>query len=166
VCKLRSSTLELLYATFLGGNGTDDWSRIEVDILGHAYVTGRSRSTDFPTTPDALPPSAGGDGPIFVSKLSIDGSTLLYSTLFGGSSDDIAHGIVVDDYGDIYLHGYTRSNDFPTTTDAFDTTFNYGVYDAFISKIEVDYMHAIPLINLWSLLMILILVPLSVTLIR
>jgi hypothetical protein len=70
-----------------------------------------------------------------VTKLNPAGSGLLYSTYLGGSSADIGFGIAVDAACDAYVTGYTGSTDFPTTAGAFQTT-NYGIADAFVTKLN------------------------------
>src|SRR5262249_53401688 len=112
----------LVYSSYLGGSGYSfdgDFSRgIAVDGAGNAYLTGSTYSTDFPTT-NAFQPTKGGNGlNAFVTKVSSDGSSLVYSSYFGGSgySDegDFGRGIAVDGAGNAYLTGSTISADFPT----------------------------------------------------
>jgi len=112
----------LLYSTYLGGSGIDVANGIAVGIDGTAFVAGGTASTDFPVV-HPLQPNAGGptDFPqdAFVSKLSADGSTLLYSTYLGGTKQDTANGIAVDTFGNAYVTGTTLSDDFPTTPGSF-----------------------------------------------
>ncbi len=63
---------------------------------------------------------------------------LLYSTFLGGSGlySDGVSGIAVDDIGNAYVAGITNSTDFPTTPGAFDPSFNSGLYDAFVAKLD------------------------------
>jgi hypothetical protein len=85
----------LVYSMRLGGHLLDSSyaTGIAVDAAGHAYVTGRAKTSDFPTTPGAYRmtgcikdnPMAGD---VFVSKLSVDGGSLVYSTLLCGKGDD------------------------------------------------------------------------------
>ena len=97
----------LLYSTYLGGSGIEQGLGIAVDAAGQAYVTGQTDSTNFPT---ATPVQAtyGGDYDAFVTKLSASGTSLLYSTYLGGSSQDQGFGIAVDAAGQAYLTGHTR----------------------------------------------------------
>jgi hypothetical protein len=134
VTKLNPSGSELVYSTYLGGNDLDQGFGIVVDAAGNAYVTGRTLSADFPTTPGAFDTTHGGSTDAFVTKLNPSGSELVYSTYLGGNTTDDANSIAVDAAGDAYVTGITGSADFPTTPGAFDTTFNGG--DAFISKIN------------------------------
>src|SRR5205823_6026005 len=74
---------------------------------------------------------------VFVTKLNPAGSApLAYSTFLGGSDTEVGYGIAVDASGSAYVTGYTLSADFPTTPGAFDTTFNGGTYDAFVTKLN------------------------------
>jgi hypothetical protein len=124
----------LAYSTFLGGSATEEGSGIAVDSLGAAYVTGITPSTDFPTTAGAFDTSYNGNGDAFVTKLDPLGSGLAYSTYLGGSQADQGH-IAVDSQGAAYITGSTDSTDFPTTTGAFDTTYN-GNRDTFVTKLD------------------------------
>ncbi len=138
VAKLNANGSALAYSTYLGGSGDDRGQGIAVDAAGNAYVTGRTSSTDFPTTLGAFDPTYnGGVSDPFVVKLSADGSTLAYGTYIGGSSTDDGEAITVDGAGSAYVTGYTESSDFPTTPGAFDSTDN-GARDAFVVKLSAD----------------------------
>lgn len=138
VTKLNATGSELVYSTYLGGNGDDEGYGIAVDGSGVAYVTGRTRSSDFPTTPDAFDTTYNGglEGDVFVTELNAAGSALTYSTFLGGSDGDRGWAIVVDESGAAYVTGLTGSSDFPTTPGAFDTTYNGGSMDAFVTKLN------------------------------
>ena len=95
--KLKANGSGLVYSTYLGGSGTgynmEGASAIAADKLGHAYVTGRTDSADFPTTSGAFQINLKvGYYAIdsFVAKLKADGSGLVYSTYLGGSWDETA----------------------------------------------------------------------------
>ncbi|MCA1835382.1 MAG: SBBP repeat-containing protein, partial [Actinobacteria bacterium] len=127
----------LLYSTFLGGTASDNATGIGVDAAGNAFVTGSAYSSDFPTTPGSLEPTWKTTyQSAFVSRISADGSSLLYSTYLGGSGNDGAMAIAIDPDGDAYVAGSATSGDFPTTPGAFQTR-NAGGRDAFISKLNV-----------------------------
>jgi len=108
----------LIYSTYLGGSNIDSSNSIAVAPDNTAFIAGGTFSADFPTV-HGLQTNRGvlqdfpSDG--FVSKISADGSTLLYSTFLGGTDQDAANGIAVDDFGDAYVTGYTHSADFPVT---------------------------------------------------
>ena len=122
-----------LWSTYLGGTETRPPSEyaagIAVDDQGNVYVTGDSSARDFPTTPGAynVYPPAGG----FVSKLSPDGSTLLYSTLLHGAD---GLDLEVTPAGDAIVTGLAHATFIPTNG-AYDTTFA-GLHDAFLLRLN------------------------------
>jgi len=130
------------YSTYLGGLSSDAGWGVAVDSLGQAYVTGWTGSPDFPITNNAFQKSCVlcVAGHAFVSKLSADGSTLLYSTYIGGSNADRAIQIAVGGSGEAFITGTTSSSDFPVTQGAFQTSCrgNPCSGDAFISKLSSD----------------------------
>ena len=91
VTKLSPDGKQMLFSTLLGGQCWDRPTGIAVDSSGSVYVTGETNSTDFPTTSplDASGPANAYQS--FVSRLSADGGSLLFSTyLNAGSSPSIA----------------------------------------------------------------------------
>jgi hypothetical protein len=129
----------LYYSTYLGGAANDAGLAIAVDSTGAAYVTGLSTSTNFPTTGGAFQTgnASGGFYDAVVTKLSADGSSLVYSTYLGGGGNDIAQGIAVDSAGAAYVTGWTDSGNLPTTVGAFQTAYA-GADDAFVAKLSAD----------------------------
>jgi hypothetical protein len=142
VAKLSVDGSSLIYSTYLGGNGSDGATGIAVDGQGRAYVTGDTSSTDFPVTGSTFQPvlSSNGDysGDAFVAKLSVDGSSLIYSTYLGGNGSDGAAGIAVDGQGQAYVAGVTSSMDFPVTAGVFQRLLGGGYYDAFVAQLSAD----------------------------
>ncbi len=127
----------LVYSTYLGGSARDRGRGIAVDAAGNAYVTGTTKSTDFPTANAFQAAFAGNisDDDTFVTKLNTAGNALVYSTYLGGSSFDNGEGIAVDAAGNAYVTGDTESTDFPTVS-PFQPTFAFGVVDAFVTKLN------------------------------
>ena len=127
---------QLVWSTFLGGTDIEEASGLAVDTSGNSYVAGRTCSTDFPVTPGAYDESFnGGTDDAYVAKLNDTGDALVFATFLGGSGDDFASDLCVDDAGNIYVVGSTTSADFPTTPGAYDTTFN-GSEDVFVAKLN------------------------------
>jgi hypothetical protein len=128
---------QLEWSTFLGGDRDDAVYALDQDGSGQVVVTGATRSTNFPTTVGALDETYSGSFDVVVSKLSADGSTLLWSTYLGASADDRGWALRLDGAGRPVVAGVTASADFPVTTGAYDETHN-GEYDAFVAKLEAD----------------------------
>ena len=151
VTKLNSDGCGLVYSTYLGGSDLDFVTGIAVDATGNAYISGITASTNFPTTAGAFQTSNRaaanrcfcGDG--FVTKLNSTGSGLIYSTLLGGNGGDIVTQIAIDENGNAYLAGDTSSNNFPVTTDAYQSSYGGGCstsvatcLDAFVANLSAD----------------------------
>ena len=127
VSKLTPDGSALIYSTYLGGTDEDEAFGMAIDHAGDAYVAGPTLSTDFPTTPGVLQPTApGGDHDGFVTKLNPTGSALVWSTYLGGSEHDAALTPVVDKAGDVFVIGDTNSDDLPATPGAFQTAPSGG----------------------------------------
>ncbi|MCK5561676.1 MAG: SBBP repeat-containing protein [Thermoplasmata archaeon] len=127
---------DLMYSTYVGGSNNDHGLGIEIETTGNAYVTGRTKSSNFPTSSSAYDTTYNGGGSdVFVLKLDATGSSFIYSTFIGGSSSDPGHDIAIDSNGNAYVTGFTDSSDFPTTPGANDTTFNGG-WDVFVLKLN------------------------------
>ncbi len=140
VTKLNSNGSALQYSTLLGGDDYDFGFGIAVDKQGAAYVTGVTYgifNSTFPTTGNAYQTSYGGAGDAFVSKLSADGSSLVYSTFLGGAASDGGRSVAVDGNGSAYVTGFTTSRAFPITAGAYQTVLN-GTEDAFVAKLNPD----------------------------
>ncbi|HKW34188.1 MAG TPA: SBBP repeat-containing protein [Candidatus Acidoferrum sp.] len=130
---------QLVYSTYVAAPTIaccpytgDQATGIAVDSARSAYITGLTISADFPIITGAYqtickpsnngcttPGVNGAVSTVFVSKLSADGSSLVYSTYIGGSYGDQANAIAVDSSGNAYIAGQTLSPDFPTTAGAY-----------------------------------------------
>jgi Beta-propeller repeat len=122
VTKISPAGSALIYSTYLGGTNFDQANAIAVDSPGSAYVAGSTASIDFPVTAGVPQSTLNGLYNAFVSKLSPAGTSLVYSTLLGGSNSDAATSIVVDSSGRAAIGGYTSSPNFPLVG-ALQSTF-------------------------------------------
>jgi hypothetical protein len=138
VSRLNAAGSDLEFSTFLGGGGYDNLTGLALDPAGNIYLAGYTDSADYPVTAGAFDPTFNGGGQdTFVSKLSADGSALLYSTYLGGGSLDWGYALAVDGQGSAYVTGGTVSADFPTTPGAYDPTHNNpNNYDVFVTRLN------------------------------
>jgi hypothetical protein len=127
----------LTYSTYLGGSGGDTAYGVAVNSANDAYVTGVTASTNFPISSTAYQTNYGGDGDVFVTKFNPAGTGVLFSTYLGGTGVDTPAQIHLDAAGDIFLVGSTTSNNFPTTSGAFQQNFG-GIQDAFLTEMKPD----------------------------
>ncbi|BBB32873.1 hypothetical protein TTHT_1360 [Thermotomaculum hydrothermale] len=137
VLKLNSTGSNIVCATFFGGSDSDQAKALDIDSAGNIYVAGYTFSNDFPTTSGAISGSLQGTIDSFVVEFNSDVSALTYSTYLGGSSNDVARGIVLDSSGNMFVTGYTNSTDYPTTSDAVSSSLTGG-FDSFVSEIKSD----------------------------
>ncbi|HEY0429831.1 MAG TPA: SBBP repeat-containing protein [Pyrinomonadaceae bacterium] len=115
----------LSYLTYLGGSGNEIATAVKVDQNGNAFVAGSSNSINFP---GPNPGSGNIKFAAFVSKISPDGQTILYTTFLDGSDDDGELDfnvgvknldITIDAAGSAYIAGTTESDNFPVTPNAY-----------------------------------------------
>lgn len=133
--KINPEGNSIIYSTYFGGNAWDYASRIALDSASNSYISGTTESRDFPTA-NPLQTTNHGSSDVFLAKLDLRGSSVIYSTYIGGGSTDESRGLAVDAAGNAYVTGYTTSTDFPTTSGAFQTSSPGGGYDAFVTKMN------------------------------
>jgi Beta-propeller repeat len=143
----------LSFSTFLGGSEVDSATAIALDSFDNIYVAGTTSSSNFPVTAGGFQQTFADHvtqctttqacTDAFVSKLSPDGVTLIYSTYLGGTGLDGIRGIAVDSSGNAYVAGFTDSPDFPGVgANSFQGSFTAGTcvagpcYDAFFAKLN------------------------------
>lgn len=129
-------TGKMIYSTFLGGSGDDVGYGVALDVAYNEYITGSTKSTNFPVTRAAAQPQNAGGIDVFVTKLAPFGAPI-YSTYVGGSGDDVPVGIAVDSAGLAYVGGDTSSNNFPTSVGAYQT-LSQGRGDIFAFKLQAN----------------------------
>jgi len=122
----------LRYSTYFGGKDAEgsgfvdnnsNGNNLAADAHGLVYLVGTTKSTDLPVTPNALQAVLKGNGDAIVaifnpSKSGTD--SLIYSSFLGGHQNEKGHGAAVDATGELITAiGYTDSDDFPTTDNAY-----------------------------------------------
>ncbi len=147
ICKLESTTLDLIFCTYLGSEGSEYISQVCCDSQDDIIVTGwnsaRNTSVDsFPTTSGAYSNNRWvGTRDSFISKISTDGQTLLASTLLGGDKNDDPSDLVIDAEGNIIVLGSTYSTNFPTTAGVYKEAKTTGEdmdWDIFVVKFDAN----------------------------
>ncbi|MGH8010614.1 MAG: SBBP repeat-containing protein, partial [Candidatus Binatia bacterium] len=126
----------LEYSTYLGGSNYETGIDIAVDAAGHAYVIGETESSNFPTMNPLQKVQEGNARDAFIVKLDPTGSSLMYATYLGGSSNDFGFGIAVDASGNAHVTGWTESTNFPTTAQTLQAARGGGERDAFLAKLN------------------------------
>lgn len=137
----QDSLNELVFSTFLGGSGDEIAYDVAVDGEGAIYVVGGTQSLDFPTVAGSYDQQAKGNWDVFVSKLSPDASSLIYSTYIGGANLDRAYALQLDSQDRAIIGGVSTSTDFPRT---FGTASDIG--DGFVLRLsaegnQLDFSH-------------------------
>lgn len=125
------------YSTYFGNGYIDNIFDSCVDSNGNIIIIGDTKSSYLPTTEGVISEDHnGGYGDVFIAKFDNKCENLLFSTYLGGSDIDWGRGVAVDSDGNIYATGYTISNDFPTSPNAFNDTRNGNNADIFVTKID------------------------------
>ncbi len=135
VAKLTQTGAGLTFSTFLGGTGWEGGYGISVDRDRRACVTGATLSNDFPIV-NPYQASRNGGRDVFTARLSSSGISLLSSTYLGGTADDEANAIAVDEDLRMHLAGFTESTDFPIVNPYQSTSG--GNNDAFMALLSSD----------------------------
>lgn len=136
--KLDATGGLLVYSTYIGGSLGDFGHGVIVGGDGAAYITGGTKSIDYPVTPGSFDTTHNGQGDCFVTKLNAAGTALVYSTFIGGISEEGSlggQGIAVDALDDVYVAGFAGSPDYPITPGAYQSNMN-GVVDVFCTKLN------------------------------
>jgi hypothetical protein len=143
IVQAQADAGELVYATYLGGTNLDQATRVAIDPSGSIYVAGLTHSGDFPRTSTnfvsaILTNTANADA--FVVKLNPALTNLEYAVTFGGTGQDEARGLAVNDAGEAMVAGMTRSTNFPVQpfSSAWMLNYNYGGSDWLMAQLNAD----------------------------
>jgi len=151
VSSFNSDGTALLGSTYLGGTNTDGLNlsselaynysdefrgEINLDDEGNVYLATCTYSQDFPVTAGSFDNSFNSNQEGVVMRLNSSLTSIGWSGFLGGERDDAAFGITVSEDGTVYVAGGTRSQNFPSTAGAFQTNFQGGRADGFITRIS------------------------------
>jgi Beta-propeller repeat len=141
VAKLDATGSNLIYSDYLGGSSLDIAYALTLDGTNNVYISGTTASSDFPM----VSPYQGtypGASSAFLTKISPDGSSLLYSTYFGGNGYGVSVALAVDGSGNMIIAGYTTSTNLPVAN-AYQASVSanlggvFGTY-GFLTKFSPD----------------------------
>jgi gliding motility-associated-like protein len=124
----------LVFSTFTGSYANNFGFSATYDDNGNLYAGGIAYAQNYPVTVGVFQGSFMGLIDVSITKFSPTGSHL-YSTFLGGSDRDQPHSMVTDPFGNLFVFGYTKSNNFPTTSAAYDNSRS-GTSDIYVSKIS------------------------------
>lgn len=147
------STLE--YASYVGGSNEDLTCNLITNYNNEIILLVKTGSSNYPTLAGTIDNSLNGTSDFGVTILSEDGSTLIGSTFLGGSNEEgqllsgwpgITYGLLgelmIDEDNNVYLAGYSNSNNFPVTPGAFQTTHGGG-WDGVVVKMNPNLTNLI-----------------------
>lgn len=146
VARIGADGKSLIYSSYLGGSADDSIAGLALGPDEALFVTGYTRSENFPTVGPLGPASHAGTTDAFIAKIGSAGGSLLYSAYIGGNDEDLGQGIAVGADGSAYFMGSTESTDYPTSAGAFQpaispyvNTSNGNLYyysDVFLTKVN------------------------------
>lgn len=132
---------QIISSTYIGGSHDDFTEALTIDSLDNIFISGWTRSSNYPTTEDSFDTSFGGVYDGFITKFNKDLTDIISSTYLGGTQWDFCYGLDIDNDEDVYVTGHTASINFPTTSNVFCRNYqgrggaNVGD-DAFVSKLS------------------------------
>lgn len=122
---------EITFSTF-SGSSADNWGYTATpDVNANLFGGGIVRGTGYPITTGAFDATYnGGSGTypwdVAISKFNAQGTSLIYSTYFGGNGNETPNSIIANDAGELYIFGVTSSSNLPMTPNAYQGSFMGG----------------------------------------
>ena len=123
------------HGAVVGGSSNEYCFEIACNSKGDVYLVGDCSSSDFPTTPNAYNRNHRGGIDCFLIALSPDLQDLKYSTLTGGSANDMGAYLAIDSEDNVFIAGESGSTDLPATPGAYSGA-NSGRYDLHLAKFD------------------------------
>jgi hypothetical protein len=139
----QGADYQIGFSTYLGGGSTDWATGVAMSGSGQVFVTGGTGSTNFPVA--AALQSQLGPGvcfsstsrncyDAFITQFTANGA-MPFSTYWGGTDDDVAEGVALDNSGNLIVVGHTKSLAFPVTAGGFQPGRAQGK-EAFVMKVN------------------------------
>jgi hypothetical protein len=135
ITKFDPSGTKMIFSTYIGGNSSEEGLDIRIDSLDNIVIVGMTNSSDFPVTNNSFDTQYNKYWDLFALKLNNNGSKLLFSSFIGGNKSDHPRKFILDKNDNLYICGHTNSIDFPTTSEAYNSTKN-NESDTFFLKLS------------------------------
>lgn len=131
--------ITLNWASFMHSSGSDDYvMATTLDDDNYVYISGYTKSLTFPTTPGVFQDVYGGGIDAYVAKMTPQGTSLVYATYLGGYDWELAYGIGLNAKKEVYISGFLRSTDYPTTLGSVQPTSGGGLIEGFVSCLSIN----------------------------
>lgn len=127
----------VIASTAMGGTSINFGHSATYDFVGNIYTGARTFGTGYPVTVGAFQETFSGSVDATISKLDPTGSNLLWATYIGGDANDLPHSLFVNADEELSMYGNTLSANYPTTTNAYDPTYN-GDNDICITTLSAN----------------------------
>jgi hypothetical protein len=137
IAKLDQESGALLWLTYFGGEGNEQFRAFEFDDNNNFYVCGYTESATGVATPGAFQTVYGGEGDAMISKWTADGE-VIWSTYYGAAGQDRYHSISIDPFDKLYCVGTTSSTTGVVTAGTYQTTYGGGSADLWLGKFTLD----------------------------
>ena len=138
VAKVQPRNGDLVFSTYLGGTGPESGNAIDVDKAGNIYVVGTTRSSDFPTTPNAYANVMYGPQDAFIAKIDPNAPAVVYSSYYGGEDNDDGRGVAVAPDGTVYVAGSTNGTQLPVEGFNMYRHDPAGAFDLFLARMDFN----------------------------
>lgn len=124
-----------IWATYYGGDGYDMPTSICTDLTGNVYFTGLTTSSQGIATLGSYQTFYAGNSDIFIAKFTNAGS-LVWSTYYGGTSDDQSFGLIIDHSNNLFVSGGTTSRSGITTKYEYQSNYAATYGESFLAKFD------------------------------
>ncbi len=154
ISKFTSNGRNLIYATYIGGNGDEQPHSLFADGAGNLVISGRTTSGNYPFRNEV---GTRGGWDIAITKINAAGTAIIGSLRIAGSADDAVNmrenrqagpsvllrnygddarsEVVLDAAGNVFVASCTRSSDFPVTAGVFQGGFG-GAQDGVVMRLD------------------------------
>ncbi len=131
---------ELIFSSYSGSSSNNFGYTAAFDDLGYLYSGSSAFGNQYPTVLGSYEINfQQGIVDMAISKWDVTGTSLIWSSYLGGSSDELPHSLYVNSNRELFVYGTTSSLDYPTTANAYDTSFNGGSGINLLQGLGVNY---------------------------